>query len=247
MKRIGLLILLALLVLLVVCPVPSQIVSARAGGSTGGSRSSGGTSRGGSTSGTRTSTYYGGSRRGSSANDDNSDNGYAGLYALSLVGVGFASYSGLKFYRKKHYEMSQPHNTSPIDTDFEKEFSNLFYQVEEAWSKTDMNMLAQLMTPHYFNKQKRIINRWRQFGKINRLDSLAIVDLEYEATSSNQKRHVVVAAQARDWFEYPHKSKAYNRAKEENAYIERFKEVWELVDSPNGWLLNNIRTVDLKI
>ncbi|MEJ6348960.1 hypothetical protein R4Y45_06975 [Holzapfeliella sp. He02] len=243
MKRMGLLVLLALLVLLIVFPVPSQLVSARAGGSTGGGRSGGSTSRGGSTSGTRTSTYYGGSRRSSSSSDDNS---YAGFYALSLVSVGFASYSGLKFYRKKHYELSQPHNTLPIDTHFEKEFSDLFYQVEEAWSKTDMNMLAQMMTPHYFNKQKRIINRWRQFGKINRLDSLAIVDLQYEATSSNQKRHVVVTAQARDWFEYPHKSKAYNRAKEENAYIERFKEVWELVDSPTGWLLNNIRTVDLK-
>ncbi|MGX4764172.1 TIM44-like domain-containing protein [Holzapfeliella sp. JNUCC 72] len=238
MKKILLLVSFITLVALILCPTQSSTVSARAGGARGGG--SHGSGRGGGV-GHTTSTYYGGNR---SYYDDN-DNSSPNLKVITVVGAGFLSYGGYRFYRKKRNTTNQPGNTLPIDSDFEKSFLDFFYQVEEAWSQTDTKTLSQLMTPQYFNKQKRIINNWRRLGKINRLDSLAIIDLKYEATKSANKKHVIVTAQARDWFEYPNKSKDYNLAKRENTYIERFAEVWELVQSPDGWKLNNIRTIDL--
>ncbi|KRO15175.1 hypothetical protein [Lacticaseibacillus saniviri] len=227
--------------LIMIC-LPITPVSARAGGSTGGGGTGGtsGGSGGGSTttsyyndgtSGGRSTTYYG---RGTTSNRG------AIIGTMITFGV-FLFYQATLAVRRARSNAQAPHDPYPIDDDLAKEFEPLFYKVEDAWSADDEATLQQAFTPKYFGLQRAILFRWRKQGKINRLDNVAIVQLEQEA-SSPDRPHVVVTAQARDYFEYPDQPAAYNQSQHDQAYIERFTEVWELQRLADGQLIvSNIR------
>lgn len=224
--------------------LPLTAVSARAGGSTGGGGGTGGTS-GGSGGGSTTTSYYNNGTGGGSTtyysrgNGTGNDRGEA-IGTLIAFG-GLILFQASRTIKQARSNAQAPHDPYPIDDDLAKEFEPLFYRVEDAWSADDEATLQQAFTPKYFGLQRAILFRWRKQGKINRLDNVAIVQLEQEA-SSPDRPHVVVTAQARDYFEYPDQPAAYNQSQHDQAYIERFTEVWELQRLADGQLIvSNIR------
>ncbi|WP_054671634.1 hypothetical protein [Lentilactobacillus senioris] len=223
--------------LVVLLWMPALPAFARAGGSTGGGGSAGGSTGGGGSTyvGGGTSSYgggyYGGRGYGRGA-------GWALLAPLGFIGI----LAGRNRYKQRQFERNLPHDVGPIDPQLAAQFEELFYTVESAWSQTDQEQLVKLMTPpDYYDKQKRILTNWQKEGKINRLDNVAIVDLQQEF-SDPHATHVVVVAQAKDYFEYPHQSEQYNQFKQDEALIQRFTEVWELTTNSTGQLIvENIR------
>lgn len=214
--------------------IPTITSSARAGGSTGGGGSAGGTTTGGGGGtyvGGGTGGYYGGrgyGRRGSS---------WIIFAPLGFMGILFW-YSKNK---QRKFERNQPHDVGEIKPELVPLFEDLFYAVEAAWSQNDQSALATLMTPEYFAKQQKILAKWQAEGKIDRLENVAIVELQQEFSDPNAT-HIVVVAQAKDYFEYPNQSPEYNQIKREAALIQRFTEVWELQTTASGKLVvANIR------
>lgn len=116
---------------------------------------------------------------------------------------------------------------SPIDPALAKDFEPLFYTIEEAWSQNDQATLAQHMTSKCFRRQKAILDRWQQAGRLNRLEDLVLIDMQQELSDADHP-HVVITAQARDYFEYLDRPAAFNQTQHDEAMIERFSEVWEL-------------------
>ena len=100
------------------------------------------------------------------------------------------------------------------------------------------------MSSYYYVKQKRIINGYIRDHKIDQLEGLVIVDLEQVITSPDEKIKVIVTAQARDYFQYNNRSDDYNRQIQEDAKIERFKEIWTLTwKDENNLQLCNIKVI----
>lgn len=244
MRKFGrlMLILAVMLVLL----SPSAAVLARAGGSTGGG---GGATGGGGTGG---SSYggggYGASRTYHRVYFFGRSYGYYGSSPVSImvsfVFLGVILYPNAKrFLRRKRAEYAAPRETEPASTELEDEFSALFYKVEEAWSQNDQATLERVMSPHYFAKQKRILDGYRRQRKADRMESVAIVAVEEELTGHDDQVHIAVTAQARDYFEYFDKNAAYNEHIHDEAMIERFVEVWEMHREDGQLILDNIRQV----
>lgn len=244
MRKLGRLILI--LALMVVLLSPSAAVFARAGGSTGGG---GGTTGGGGTG----SSSYGGSGYGSSRTYHSvyflgRRYGYYGSSPVSImvsvVFLGVILYPNAKrFIARKRSEYAAPRETEPASKELEGEFSTLFYKVEAAWGQHDQDTLEQVMSPHYFAKQKRILDGYRRQHKADRMESVAIVAVEEELTGRDDQVHVAVTAQARDYFEYLDKNAAYNEHVRDEAMIERFVEVWEMHREDGQLILDNIRQV----
>lgn len=199
----------------------------RAGGATGGTTT-------GETEGTTSSPssyhqsgYYG---------YNNGQNLVSGL----VIGA-VAIFMGGSRLKKRADQRNAPHDVYPIEPEIARQFEPLFYRVEQAWSDGDQATLASLMTPRYFHEMKRLLDRWQAAGKINRLEGMVIIKLE-AAPSTKETPHVVVTAQARDYFEYPGKSPEYNRNQYDQTRLERFVEVWELQEQSDGrYLVAKIR------
>ncbi|MFC6181890.1 hypothetical protein [Lactiplantibacillus daowaiensis] len=219
MKKWGLVLILSLLFSL--APLTAY---ARAGGSTGGG---GGSTGGGGTSTGGNSSHY---------HDD--DDYYHHRYTRSnpyMDIIIFGSFGMLIFVpkirrglQKQQVNRVHPQNTMPMPADLQAEFEPFFYQVETAWTHNDQATLQQLMVPRYFKKQRKILDGYTKKHKIDQLEGLVIIELAQVLTDSPSRLQVVVTAQARDYFQYDNQSAAYNQNIYEQAYIERFTEVWEL-------------------
>ncbi|MCI1986398.1 MAG: TIM44-like domain-containing protein [Lactobacillus sp.] len=201
---------------------PSVTVAARAGGAVGGG---GGMHMGGGTS------YGGGMHMGGGRM-------FVGRHMLLGRGVWFGApilavvlviggWQLLK--RRQNAQAAVPQKSAlyPLEPQLAKAFEPLFYTIEEAWSQNDQETLAQYMTSRYFGRQKALLDRWQRAGRRNRLEDLALIDVQQEASDADHP-HVVVTAQARDYFDYPERSAEFNQAQHDDAMIERFTEVWEL-------------------
>ncbi len=241
MRKLGRLTLI--LAIMLVLLSPTTAVFARAGGSTGGGMTGGGTGGSGGSYGggysTRSyhSVYFFGRHYGYYGSSPVS-------VMVSVVFLGVLLYPmGRRFLQRKRAEYAAPRETEPASKTLEDEFSHLFYQVEEAWGHNDQQTLQQVMSPHYFNKQKRILDGYQRQGKADRMESVAIVAVEEELTGRDEQVHVVVTAQARDYFEYFNKNEAYNAHVRDDAMIERFVEVWEMHRTDGQLILDNIRQV----
>lgn len=227
-------------IILTVCCLfffPIPLVYARAGGATGGGNTTGGGGTGTTTSdyGTHYGRYRGGYYYGRPSPISD--------FIFASIFVGLVGYQFFTHFRNQRQKELALHGTYPIDDQLADQFSELFYQVENAWTQTDKSTLAQLMTPQYYTKQAKIIDNWRARGKINRLESIAIVSLKRESNDSKERPKIVVTAQARDWFEYPAKSADFNQTQHDDAFISRFTEVWEIIPQTNQLLVDNIRQI----
>jgi hypothetical protein len=251
MRRIWRYFLIAIIIC--TCFSPLLSVSARAGGASGGSGGSGGgngAAGGGSSYGNNggTSAYTG-----RSYGQSRSTNAYTyrrafyffgnyGYYSnawfgdILFVGI-FASASVVPYLRRKRIERAQPHNTAPMSVDLEREFTELFYRVETAWADNDQYALRQVFDRGYFIQQKLILDGYTRHNKINRLESIAVVNLLEELTGKPNRIHVAVTAQMRDYFEFFDQDERYNEQVRDDALIERFTEVWEMHRDARGQLL----------
>ncbi|WP_126322031.1 TIM44-like domain-containing protein [Companilactobacillus musae] len=227
MKKIVLLTIFTLSFLFTISTTP---VSARAGGSMG--------------SGSTTSSS-------SSTNDnDNNYRGYRnynsyGYNRLSLIDFIFMGFVGFSFFktikRRRQNNFTVPKTYDELHPKLKTAFEPFFYKVEDAWTKNDLETLNSLMSPHYYFKQKRIINSYIRNHKTDHLDSLVIVDLQQAITNIDEKIQVIVTAQARDYFQYDNKSAEYNQQIQEDTNIERFTEIWTLT-----WKDDDLQLCDIK-
>ncbi|WP_225046799.1 hypothetical protein [Lacticaseibacillus kribbianus] len=209
-------------------PTPARAGGATGGGGTGGG---GGTTGGGTTGGTGDTT----TRR----YDNDNNTSPITVFASFIVLTGGL---GIITFKRNHPSAGRNAaltDTVDLDPDVARTFPALFDAMEDAWSRNDQAMLATLMTPGYFRKQKRLLNRWARQGRVNRLEGMTIIELAQEP--SRRGLHVVVTAQGRDWFEYPAQSAAFNREQYDDAMIARFTEVWELTAIDNVWRVARIR------
>lgn len=225
MRKIVVIVMLSLAVLL----APPVSVSARAGGATGGHVSTG-------TRSTGSPSMYAGRRMIMGRRS------FYGFGPGGLIALGFIGWQVVKMVRRRQAEAGpSTADTYPIDDVLAKDFEPLFYAVEDAWSKQDVEALYPLMTAKYYERQQAILAKWAQAGKVNRLDAVALVDTAQEPSDPDHP-HVVVTAQARDYFEYQDQPDAYNQQLKDDAMIQRFTEVWELAYAEDGHLLvANIR------
>lgn len=223
-----------LVMLVIACALfalPMTPVAARAGGATGGGHvSTGGTTSFGSSRSIGGPRMFFGRRRLL----------YGGPGAL--IAIGFVVWQIARYRRQTQASTeAKTGDVYPIDADLAPEFEQLFYAVETAWSDNNVDALYPLMTAKCYGKQRAILDRWQREGKTNRLDSLAIVDTSQEVSDADHP-HVVVTAQARDYFQYANQPDTYNQQLKDDAMIQRFTEVWELAYAEDGHLLvDNIR------
>lgn len=228
MKKI---VLLTIFTLSFLFTIPTTSVSARAGGSMGSSSTT---------------------NNSSSTNDNDNDNNYRGYRnynnygynRLSLIDFIFMGFVGFSFFktikRRRQNNFTVPETYDELNPKLKTTFEPFFYNVEDAWTKNDLETLNSLMSPRYYVKQKKIINNYIRNHKVDCLDSLVIVDLEQIINDTDEKIQIIVTAQARDYFQYNNKSKKYNQQIQEDTNIERFKEIWTLTwkDKTNLQLCN---------
>lgn len=230
---------LSIAIMLGVSPTISTF--ARAGGAVGGGTVSFGGSH--STGGGSTSTGNAFYNRGIYFGRPGWGYGHGGIFNWLgvLVPIVFLGYGLRRRTKQQLVADQQPHDVGELGAELANEFEPLFYAVENAWVSGNKAELQRLMTPKYFKQQQIILNNWRQEGKVNKLDNLVIVKLQREYVKADEL-HVVVTAQARDYFQYPDRADEYNQYLQDNTMIQRFTEVWELVKDNNGqYLVNNIR------
>ena len=226
-----------LLVMMIMISLPTAVF-ARAGGSSGG----GGSSSGGSGGGTSSSQYY---------SNDNNYSGSAGYYnrhggygyggygrrplsvIIQVLFFGFAliftlvrNISDQRQQRRQRAFNST--NTIPLDDSTQATFETLFYQVETAWSTNDLTAISNSLTPRFQRQQQRILNRYQRRHKRNILENITIVDARLILPEKTNLKRILVTAQMRDYFVDERQSDAANLHQQENTYIERFTEIWEL-------------------
>lgn len=229
LRKLTLFILINLLLLLSLTATP---VSARAGGSVGSSS----TTSSSTSSSNTDDDYY----RGRGYN--NYGHNRFSLLDFAFMGFfGFTFLKSMKRRRQENYVLPETYNelTPELNTQFEP----FFYQVEDAWTKNDLGTLKTLMSPHYFAKQKRIINVYIRNNKVDHLDGLVIIDLQQVIDPPNNKTQVIVTAQARDYFQYSDKTEQYNQQLQDDTNIERFKEIWTLKIDGNQLQLCDIKVI----
>ncbi len=223
--------------MLLICPV---VAFARAGGSTSGNNSggNGGTSTGAYTSNTYDNSYDDYNRRGYYGR-----NYYSPIAMVVFGGIVVLSFVPVFLRTRKQYRFNRvhPNNVMSVSTDVQTEFETLFYQVETAWTTNDIQTLRGVMSSRYFRKQRRILRRYAKKHKRDQLEGLVILELGQERTKFSKKLKIVVTAQARDYFQYDNQSAAYNQNLYDNAYIERFTEVWELCRVNQKLIVTSIR------
>lgn len=165
------------------------------------------------------------------------DNDNTLLILLLLSALGSQSLAKKRWNKKKG-------EATPLDPQTEKQATDLFYKVEEAWDQQDKRTLASCMTRRYYFNQARLLMRWKLFGKINHVDSIDLVTIsQLKAHRSNQMR-LLITGQARDWFENRYHSSDYNQAQENSAQIERFTEIWRVVNTNRGLLIKQITPIN---
>jgi len=213
---------------------PTTSVLARAGGSMGSSS----TSTSSSYSSNDSNNYYRGYR-------GYNNYGYGRFSLINMALIGFVGFSFIKSIRnKRQNNYTLPETYAELTPQLNTSFEPFFYQVEDAWTKNDLRALNSLMSPHYFSKQKRIINTYIRNHKIDHLEGLVIIDLQQVADPPNGKVQIIVTAQARDYFQYDNKSVEYNQQIQEDTNIERFTEIWTMKFTDNAKLqLCDIRTI----
>lgn len=231
MKKIPLLVIFHLLFFLT---ISSTTVLARAGGGMGSSSSSGSNST--SNGNYDNYNYYG--------NRGYNNYGRSRFPLLDAALIGFVGFSFFRFFKKNRQEnFVLPETYDELSPELNAKFEPFFYQVEDAWTKNDLDTLENLMTPRYFAKQKRIIMGYIREHKIDHLDGLVVVEVEQVVKPPSGKIQVIVTAQARDYFQYDNKSEQYNQQIQEDTNIERFSEIWTL-----SWKDGNkLQLVDIKI
>lgn len=225
------------MLVLLVCPI---MALARVGGSTGGNGSGGNgeTSTEPYLSNTYDRSYDDYDRRGYYGRHDNSPIGL--IIGSVIVVLSFVPVFG-RTRRQYRFDRVHPDNVMLLSADIQAEFEPLFYQVEAAWTTNDLQTLQNVMAPRYFRKQRRILKRYAKQHKCAQLEGLVILELGQVRTKFSKQLKIVVTAQARDYFQYDNQSAAYNKNLYENAYIERFTEVWELRQTNNKLVVLNIR------
>jgi len=217
------------------------VAFARAGGSTSGNNNSGGnggTSTGAYTSDTYDNSYDNYDRRGYYGR-----NYYSPIAMIVFGGIVVLSFVPVFRRTRKQYRFNRVHpdNVISVSADIQAEFETLFYQVETAWTTNDVQTLQGVMSPRYFRKQRRILRRYTKKHKRDQLEGLVILELGQARTRLSKKLKILVTAQARDYFQYDNQSAAYNQNLYDNAYIERFTEVWELRRVNQKLMVTSIR------
>lgn len=163
--------------------------------------------------------------------------------AEEYVAIGYVGYSGVKMaVRLRKKWRNRVRETAPIDPKLAAQFEPLFTAVEAAWSVNQQADLATLMQPDYFLEQKKILDRWAIEGKLNKVDDLKILNLKQEVTPDKNRPHVVVFAEARDYFVKPKETKTIQQTAYRNCKLKSFQEVWELAYNVDSKLIvTNIR------
>ncbi|CAJ1181801.1 hypothetical protein CPR19088_GLDEOEPO_01544 [Companilactobacillus paralimentarius] len=231
MKKLALFIVVSISFLFIMVPTTTL---ARAGGSMGSSSTS-------SSSSTGSDSYYDNYRGYRGYNNF----GYNRFTIGDIVVTGFfVLFSVYSFKRNRQKKYTPPETYDELTPQINTHFEPFFYQVEDAWTKNDLETLKTLMSPYYYAKQKKIINGYIRNHRIDKMDGLVIIDLQQVMTSSDEKVQVIVTAQARDYFQYDNKTDDYNNQIQEDTNIERFKEIWTLTwkDETNLQLCN-IKTI----
>ncbi|MEJ6348839.1 hypothetical protein R4Y45_06365 [Holzapfeliella sp. He02] len=211
--------------------IQSTPVSARVGGGSGG----------------------GGSHTSTSSNNDDYDSrsflGYTkvGPYTFNndstaLGGLLVIAFFSQKITRKRW--LKKKGQAIELDPQLEKHVTELFYEVEEAWDKKDKKTLASCLTKRYYFNQWRLIMRWQLLGKINHVDNINLIEVKQFKTKKPTQLKLLITGQARDWFENRYQSKDKNELQAENAQIERFTEIWHVINTSNGLKIKQIIPVD---